>query len=400
MLDDDKLSNESIARFSRQLILPQIGVKGQQSLSKSRVLVIGAGGLGCPVSIYLVAAGIGKLGVVDYDSVELSNLHRQILHTESRVGISKSLSLVTACHQLNSAVDFVPYHMQLNSKNAIDIIKDYDIVVDASDNVATRYLVNDACVICQKPLVSGSALRFEGQLTVYNYEGGPCYRCLFPKPPPPETVTNCSDGGVIGVVPGIIGCLQALEVIKIASGIGSSFKQQFLMFDGLDGSFRKIKLRPRQKNCAVCCDESEPTLIDYEQFCGSRADDKEHRLNILSKDQRLSVEDYKQMLDSDVPHILIDVRQPVEIEICSLPMPTINIPMSEVKCPDRLKAKLGGLLDSSELAVVVVCHHGNDSQTAVQEILKTFQNDVEYVKDIRGGLHAWAQRIDSDFPKY
>lgn len=235
---------------------------------------------------------------------------------------------------------------------------------------------------------------------MYNYEGGPCYRCLFPKPPPPETVTNCSDGGVLGVVPGIIGCLQALEVIKIAAGIGSSFNQQFLIFDGLDGSFRKIKLRPRQNNCVACGEGAEPTLIDYEQFCGTRADDKERHLNILSNKQRLSVEEYKRMLDQDIPHVLVDVRQPVEVDICSLPTPAINIPISDVKCPAHLKAKLSECLDSSETGVVVVCHHGNDSQIAVKEISKTFQDNVAYVKDIQGGLQAWAKRIDPKFPKY
>ncbi|VDI12833.1 adenylyltransferase and sulfurtransferase [Mytilus galloprovincialis] len=190
----DNLSNEQIGRYSRQLILPEIGVKGQLSLSSKSVLIVGAGGLGCPSAVYLAAAGVGRIGIVDYDEVELNNLHRQILHTEKRVGTPKSSSVASSCTQ-------------------------YDVVLDATDNVATRYLLNDACILANKPLVSGSALRFEGQLTVYNYEGGPCYRCLYPKPPPPETVTNCSDGGVLGVIPGIIGCMQALEAIKICAGI-------------------------------------------------------------------------------------------------------------------------------------------------------------------------------------
>ncbi|KAJ8308480.1 hypothetical protein KUTeg_013354 [Tegillarca granosa] len=198
-----KLNNEEIARYSRQLILPEIGVKGQLSLSSKSALIVGA----------------GRLGIVDYDEVEINNLHRQILHTESRVGVTKAASVAESCQQLNSHVKFTPYHLQLDSSNALQIISQYDVVLDATDNVATRYLLNDACVIANKPLVSGSALRFEGQLTVYHHKGSPCYRCLYPKPPPPETVTNCSDGGVLGVIPGIIGCLQALEAIKIAAGI-------------------------------------------------------------------------------------------------------------------------------------------------------------------------------------
>ncbi|CAH1779798.1 unnamed protein product, partial [Owenia fusiformis] len=195
----EKLTNESIARHSRQLILPEIGVKGQLSLANTSALIVGCGGLGCPSGLYLTAAGIGRLGLVDYDEVELTNLHRQVLHTESSIGVTKSSSAALTCTRLNSKVECVPYHIVLNSENALDIIKQYDIVLDCTDNVATRYLLNDACVLAKKPLVSGSALRFEGQLTVYNYQGGPCYRCLYPKPPPPETVTNCSDGGVLGV---------------------------------------------------------------------------------------------------------------------------------------------------------------------------------------------------------
>ncbi|VDI69106.1 adenylyltransferase and sulfurtransferase [Mytilus galloprovincialis] len=220
----DNLSNEQIGRYSRQLILPEIGVKGQLSLSRTSVLIVGAGGLGCPSAVYLAAAGVGRIGIVDYDEVELNNLHRQILHTEKRVGTPKSSSVASSCTQLNSLVECIPYHLQLDSTNALRLIKQYDVVLDATDNVATRYLLNDACILANKPLVSGSALRFEGQLTIYNYEGGPCYRCLYPKPPPPETVTNCSDGGVLGVIPGIIGCMQALEAIKICAGIDRILK--------------------------------------------------------------------------------------------------------------------------------------------------------------------------------
>uniref|UniRef100_A0A0L8HNT4 Rhodanese domain-containing protein n=1 Tax=Octopus bimaculoides TaxID=37653 RepID=A0A0L8HNT4_OCTBM len=269
-------------------------------------------------------------------------------------------------------------------------------VKDASDNVATRYLVNDTCVIIGKPLVSGSALRFEGQLTVYNYDGGPCYRCLFPQPPLPETVTNCSDGGVLGVIPGIIGCLQALEVIKIACGLQSSLKQHLLLFDGMDCSFHKVKLRPSQKNCIACGDGSKPKLIDYEQFCGSQSNDKETHVSTLSNEHRISAAEYKTFLDQHLPHVLIDVRQPVELEICSLPKKAINIPMSDIRNAKKIKSLLSEDQDQGKL-IVVVCHHGNDSQIAVKKLQEVFTNLI--IKDIRGGISAWAQLVPN-FPQY
>ncbi|KAL5008149.1 hypothetical protein ScPMuIL_013730 [Solemya velum] len=402
-----KLSNNEIARYSRQLILPEIGVRGQLCLSQRSVLIVGAGGLGCPASIYLAAAGIGRLGVVDYDEVELSNLHRQILHTERRIGIPKSASVIGACQQLNSDVKFVPYHLQLNSENALNLIKHYDVVLDATDNVASRYLLNDACVLAGKPLVSGSALRFQGQLTVYNHKGGPCYRCLFPKPPPPETVTNCSDGGVLGVVPGIIGCLQALEAIKIAAGMDSSFSQRLLLFDGLDGTFRGVSIRKKSLGCLVCGDNPTITkLIDYEQFCGAGANDKDQALHILSENERIKPKEYKSMLDCGTPHVLVDVRLPVELEICHLPAPAINIPMDSL-CKETSKEKLlntAKVLESSGecVPIIVVCRQGNDSQVAVRKFKELMQDtDCHFVfKDLLGGLTSWAKQIDNTFPVY
>ncbi|XP_072554854.1 adenylyltransferase and sulfurtransferase MOCS3 isoform X2 [Paramormyrops kingsleyae] len=285
------LSNEEIMRYSRQLLLPELGVQGQLLLSRTSVLVVGCGGLGCPLAQYLAAAGIGRLGLLDYDEVELSNLHRQVLHGEDTQGKPKSLSAAQAVGRLNSAVHCVPYHLQLSPDNALRLIQQYDIVADCSDNVPTRYLVNDACVLSGKPLVSASALRMEGQLTVYNYRGGPCYRCLYPVPPPLETVTNCSDGGVLGVVPGIMGCFQALEVLKIASGQGSSLGQQLLMFEAQTSRLRSIRLRSRQTECVVCGDRPTVTeLQNYEEFCGSAATDKCRRLTLLSSEQRISVQ--------------------------------------------------------------------------------------------------------------
>ncbi|XP_076835331.1 adenylyltransferase and sulfurtransferase MOCS3 isoform X2 [Brachyhypopomus gauderio] len=410
-LKNTSLTNDDILRYSRQLLLPDLGVKGQMSLSNTSVLVVGCGGLGCPLAQYLAAAGIGRLGLLDCDEVELSNLHRQVLHTEQTRGLAKALSAAQALGRLNSKVQCVPYHLQLSSENALQLIGQYDIVADCSDNVPTRYLVNDACVLSGKPLVSASALRMEGQLTVYNHEGGPCYRCLHPLPPPPETVTNCSDGGVLGVVPGIMGCLQALEVLKIASGQRPSFRQHLLLFDGQDGRFRTIKLRARRAECAVCGDTPTVTqLQDYEAFCGSAATDKCRRLNLLSAGQRFSVQEYKAIVDGGSPHLLLDVRPKVEVDICHLST-SINIPLlriEERKADDvnLLKEKINEVKQQmntdSPVPVFVVCKLGNDSQRAVQILEKMCGSELENitVKDISGGLMAWVDKIDPSFPQY
>ncbi|XP_048830290.1 adenylyltransferase and sulfurtransferase MOCS3 [Brienomyrus brachyistius] len=403
------LSNEEIMRYSRQLLLPELGVQGQLLLSRTSVLVVGCGGLGCPLAQYLAAAGIGRLGLLDYDKVELSNLHRQVLHGEDTQGIPKSLSAAQAVTRLNSAVHCVPYHLQLSPDNALQLIQQYDIVADCSDNVATRYLVNDACVLSGKPLVSASALRMEGQLTVYNYNGGPCYRCLYPVPPPPETVTNCSDGGVLGVVPGIMGCFQALEVLKIASGQGSSLGQQLLMFEAQTSRLRSIRLRSRQTECVVCGDRPTVTkLQNYEKFCGSAATDKCRRLALLSREQRISVQEYKEIVDNGRPHLLLDVRPLVEVNICHLPF-SLNIPLASLedrRAEDmqKLKEKIADSKQQTETSVPVyiICKLGNDSQKAVQVLEQMSGVDIENVtvKDICGGLVAWAQKIDPSFPQY
>ncbi|XP_070835469.1 adenylyltransferase and sulfurtransferase MOCS3 isoform X2 [Chaetodon trifascialis] len=405
------LSNEDIMRYSRQLLLPELGVHGQLNLSKTSVLIVGCGGLGCPLAQYLAAAGIGRLGLLDYDEVELSNLHRQVLHGEENQGQAKALSAASAVKRLNSTVECIPYRLQLSPENALQLIRQYDIVADCSDNVPTRYLVNDACVLSGKPLVSASALRMEGQLTVYNYRGGPCYRCLYPVPPPPETVTNCSDGGVLGVVPGIMGCFQALEVLKIASGQGSSCGQQLVMFDAQDARFRSIKLRPKQAGCAVCGENpSISQLVDYEAFCGAAATDKCRKLNLLSRDQRITVQDYKSILDNAEPHLLLDVRPLVEVDICHLPF-SLNIPLSSLEERktehirllqeriDQLKQQMAG---DCRPPVYVICKMGNDSQKAVQVVERMSGSELGSitVKDICGGLMSWAKRIDPTFPQY
>ncbi|KAG7465758.1 hypothetical protein MATL_G00156950 [Megalops atlanticus] len=287
----------------------------------------------------------------------------------------------------------------------------YDIVADCSDNVPTRYLVNDACVLSGKPLVSASALRMEGQLTVYNYLGGPCYRCLYPVPPPAETVTNCSDGGVLGVVPGIMGCLQALEVLKIASGQGSSCGQQLLMLDAQEARFRLIRLRPRQAGCSVCGENPTVTsLQDYEKFCGSAATDKCRRLCLLSKEQRISIQEYKEIVDGGSPHLLLDVRPLVEVDICRLPF-SLTIPLAslEDRKPEHVRLLQNKITETKEqmkaeshVPVYVICKMGNDSQKAVQVLQQMSGSELECItaKDIRGGLMAWAQKIDPSFPQY
>uniref|UniRef100_A0A3Q3LLV8 Adenylyltransferase and sulfurtransferase MOCS3 n=1 Tax=Mastacembelus armatus TaxID=205130 RepID=A0A3Q3LLV8_9TELE len=407
------LSNEDIMRYSRQLLLPELGVQGQLNLSKTSVLIVGCGGLGCPLAQYLAAAGIGRLGLLDYDEVELSNLHRQVLHGEENQGQAKALSAACAVRRLNSTVECIPYHLQLSSENALQLIQQYPqpTSVTQTNNVPTRYLVNDACVLSGKPLVSASALRMEGQLVVYNYHGGPCYRCLYPTPPPPETVINCSDGGVLGVVPGIMGCFQALEILKIASGQGSSCGQQLVIFDAQSARFRSIKLRSKQAGCAVCGENPSVTkLVDYESFCGSTATDKCRKLNLLSRDQRITVQDYKAIIDNAEPHVLLDVRPLVEVDICHLPF-SLNIPLSSLEerklehvrlLQDRISQLKEQLAGDCRPPVYVICKLGNDSQKAVQVLEKMSGSEMDSitVKDICGGLMAWAKRIDPTFPQY
>ncbi|MCL4126304.1 UNVERIFIED_CONTAM: hypothetical protein GTU68_040266, partial [Idotea baltica] len=395
---DSPLDNDSIKRYSRQLILPEMGVAGQKRLRDSSVLIVGCGGLGCPAAIYLAAAGVGTLGLVDYDEVEISNLHRQILHTEGKVGMSKPHSIKQSVSSLNSKVKCKPHVLALSSQNIMEVVKEYDVVLDCTDNVATRYLLNDACIFSRKTLVSGSALRFDGQLTVYGVEDGPCYRCLFPNPPPPETVTNCSDGGVLGVVPGVIGCLQALEAMKIIIGMGEVCSKKLLLFDALSMSIRSVKLRGRQSSCELCGpNPSIKELIDYEMFCGGKATDKDTGLSLLNVNKRITVTKYKEMVDEGTPHILLDVRSPIEMEICKLPN-TLNIPLRELDTEEaRTKIRAASEQVGSS-RIVCICRKGNDSQKAVAILDPNFEDDL--ITDVAGGLTAWANKIDYNFPVY
>lgn len=392
-----KLSNDDIARYSRQLILPDFGVSGQLALKNSSVLIVGMGGLGCPAGQYLASAGCGHLGLVDYDEVERSNLHRQTLHTVARCGMSKAESARIALLDVNPNCQITCYTRLLNRFNALHILESYDVVLDCTDNVATRYLLNDACVMLHKPLVSGSALKFDGQLTVYNYGAqGPCYRCIYPVPPPPEAVTNCGDGGVLGAVTGIIGSMQALEAIKIIVGIGDILAGRLLIFDGFSCQFRNIRIRSKRGNCHVCSSQPLITdLIDYELFCGMHANDKENPLQLLDPEQRLSVVDYTTSVQSH-KHLLFDVRQPAEFEICQLPA-SINVPLAQI-LDDSYLEQFAQQLETEELPVVVVCRRGNDSQIAVQHLHNRFPELS--IRDLKGGLHAWTANIDQDFPIY
>ncbi|CAG8494937.1 19362_t:CDS:10 [Dentiscutata erythropus] len=389
--NNNKLSLEEYLRYGRQLILPGFGISGQLKLKNKAILIVGAGGLGAPAAIYLAAAG------VDYDSVESSNLQRQIIHNESRTGVSKAQSAKMTIQGLNSLCECVAYDLLLDSSNALDIIKKYDIVVDATDNAATRYLLNDACVLTGKPLVSGSALRMDGQLAVYNYRGGPCYRCIFPKPPPPENVVNCDDGGVLGVVTGVIGCLQALQAIRIAADMDDDgISQSLLIFSANSNPlFRSVKLRSKKSNCVICSDHPTiTTLQDYVQFCGSGALDKSPSVKLLGDDERIDPKSYCALRAKGIPHVLVDVREPVQFDICNL-SGSLNIPLNEL--PKKVDLIQQSLPSSVAPGVIVITLLGNDSQLAVEILKKTLRGEI---KDVVGGLYLWAKDIDHEFPIY
>ncbi|KFD55403.1 hypothetical protein M514_03743 [Trichuris suis] len=389
-------SADELKRYGRQLILPELGVVGQTALKNFRVLIVGAGGLGCPCAIYLAAAGIGKIGIIDGDVIEESNLHRQILHTEDRIGKSKADSIRVAVEALNSNVSCQVYGEKLTSDNALNIVSSYDVVCDCSDNAPTRYLLNDVCVIAKKVLISGSALRWEGQLTTYSAGKGPCYRCLYPKPPPPELVTSCAQGGVLGT--GTIGTLQANEVIKVAAGLESSYVGRLLVFDGLDGSFRTVKLRPRDLHCAVCGDS--PTIrspLNYEKFCGSPLCDSVRSLNYLNSEDRISVQQLKDVLYSD-DVLVIDCRPSHQWDIGHFSR-AINIPLETIESsePDALRQ----LLNGHPRNAFVICHRGNQSQVAVACLRSKLGHSTEWrFKDVVGGVDAWSKEIDNSFPEF
>ncbi|XP_011494060.1 PREDICTED: adenylyltransferase and sulfurtransferase MOCS3 isoform X1 [Ceratosolen solmsi marchali] len=389
ILQGHGLNNGEIARYSRQILLPEIGVKGQLKLKNSSVLVVGVGGLGCPSALYLAGSGVGHIGIVDYDDIEITNLQRQLLFSSLDIGKSKVIAAKEILERLNDNIKITPYKLQIQSSNALEIIQHYDVILDATDNVATRYLLNDACVISGKPLISGSALQFEGQLTVYNY-AGPCYRCIFPKPPPPEAVNNCSDSGVLGAVVGTIGVMQALQTIKVILKLPGILSGRLLIFDGMDMTFKNLKLRSKNQDCEVCGrNPTIQTLIDYEEFCGSKANDKHQNLKILTANERISVNEYNELSHTPLkPFILIDIRSNQEYEMCHLKN-SINIPFSTLSskgCLDALKKEIN--------------KNETDISNAVRALKNYFTNSDIQVKDIIGGLHAWSHDIDPEFPIY
>lgn len=392
------LSSEAIARFSRQLLLPGFEAIGQKALSEASAAIIGAGGLGCPVGMYLAAAGIGRIGIVDFDTVESSNLHRQILHTEESVGTSKAISAVNRLMSLNSSCKYDAINVLLTSKNAMEILNPYDVLIDTSDNMATRYLLNDVAVLLNKPLVSGCALRWEGQLTVYHYPEDlqcPCYRCIFPIPPDPSMVINCNDGGILGPVVGVIGSMQALEVIRVILG-KPNFVGKMLLFDADNGRFQTIQLRKRQINCEACGNIPKiPPLLDYAKFCQSNAIDKAiSQPSILDSSYRLEPQEYANMIKNGTDHILIDVRDKNQFCICSLPN-AHNIPLNELT-PDHVN----NLCENESIPVIIMCRRGNASQKAVLKLKGYPSMNERYIKDIKGGMEEWKKQVDSNFPIY
>ena len=382
------LNPDQINRYSRHLLLPEVGMEGQEKICNSKVLCIGTGGLGSPVSLYLAAAGVGKLGLIDFDVVDKSNLQRQIAHGESTVGKLKVDSAKNRIADLNSDVEVVTYNERLTAENAMRIFADWDIIVDGTDNFPTRYLANDACVLLKKPYIYGCILRFEGQVSVFDSRTGPCYRCLYPEPPPPGMVPSCAEGGVLGVLCGIIGGLQTNETIKLILDQGESLNGRLVIFDALGLKFREMKLR-KDKNCPICGDN--PTikeLIDYEQFCGILPPQEDP----ADRDLEIEPVAVKQMLDDGKNFTLVDVRGQGEYEICRIDGSTL-IPLDVIE--ERKIEKLNGLKKSDE--IVLHCKAGVRSLKAAKALIDI---GFENVKSMRGGIEEWAEAIEPSMPRY
>jgi len=378
---------EDLLRYARHFVLPQVGPEGQRALAEARVLLVGAGGLGSPVALYLAAAGVGTLGVVDSDLVDLSNLHRQVLHGISHLGRPKVESASERLWELNPNVEVVPHPVRLTSHNALDILADYDLAVDGSDNFPTRYLVNDACVLSGKPYVYGAVDRWEGQVSVFGIPGGPCYRCLFREPPPPGLVPTCAEAGVLGVLPGIIGSLQAAETLKQILGVGTPLAGRLLIFDALELSFREVQLDSNPA-CPVCGEE--PTikeLVDYDLFCGVEPD---HPFSVPSPVPQITPLQLKARLSAEPATILLDVREPYEWEIGNLAHEgAVLIPY------DQVRGRLDELL--REAPVVVYCHVGVRSALVVREMMTRGFHDVS---NLKGGYLAWVDEVDPALTRY
>ena len=378
------LSNEEVLRYSRHLIMPEVGMEGQQKLKAARVLCIGTGGLGSPLALYLAAAGVGTLGLVDFDVVDFTNLQRQVIHFTSDVGKPKLESAKQKIAAINPFVNVKAFNTRLTSENALELFADFAIIVDGTDNFPTRFLVNDACVFTGKPNIYGSIFRFEGQASVFAAKDGPCYRCLYPEPPPPGLVPSCAEGGVLGILPGLVGLIQATETIKLILGTGDPLIGRLLLVDALGMKFRELKLR-KNPDCVVCGTNPTVTkLIDYEEFCGLRGQEKPVNQSGVPE---ISVEELKRRLDAKEDFVLVDVREPHEYKICNLNGNLI--PLGEI--PRRVNE-----LDPAK-EIVIHCHHGGRSARAVAFLR---QAGFAKVSNLAGGIHAWADRIDPRMPKY
>src|SRR6201981_2788853 len=378
-----ELTTDDLSRYSRHLILPEVGMEGQRKLKAARVLCVGTGGLGSPLAFYLAAAGIGTLGLVDFDVVDASNLQRQIIHSTKDIGRKKLDSAAEKLTALNPALNVVKHETMLSSANALEILKDYDIVADGTDNFPTRYLVNDACVLLGKPNAYGSIFRFEGQASVFATEEGPCYRCLYPEPPPPGLVPSCAEGGVLGILPGLVGVMQATEVIKLILGQGEPLIGRLLLIDALGMKFRELKLR-KNPDCPACGTHPTVTkLIDYNEFCGIRGEEKPVETGI----PEMQVEELKRRLDAGDDLYVLDVREPHEYQICNIGGHLI--PLGDL--PKRVSE-----LDSSR-EIVAHCRSGVRSGKAVAFLQ---QAGFKKVHNLAGGILAWADRVDPKVPKY
>ncbi|MGB8524731.1 MAG: molybdopterin-synthase adenylyltransferase MoeB [Candidatus Acidiferrales bacterium] len=379
------LSKEEIMRYSRHLIMPEVGMDGQLKLKQAKVLCIGTGGLGAPLGLYLAAAGVGRIGLVDFDTVDLTNLQRQILFDTKDIGRTKIEAATNRLRDLNPDIQIDTFETRLTSENALDILKDYDIVVDGTDNFPTRYLVNDACVILGKPNVYGSIFRFEGQITIFAYPGGPCYRCLYPEPPPPGLVPSCAEGGVLGVLPGIVGAIQAAETLKLIIGKSESLVGRLLLFDALAMRFRELKLR-KNPECPVCGEHPTITkLIDYEEFCGIRGEEAASPAQATVPE--ISPRELKARLDRGDDLFVLDVREPHEYQICNLG--GLLIPLGDL-------SRRVNELDSSR-EIVAHCRSGKRSAEAV-EFLRSA--GFRKVLNLKGGILAWSDEVDASVPKY
>ena len=380
-----ELNNDEVARYSRHLIMPEVGMDGQLKLKSASVLCIGAGGLGSPVAMYLAAAGVGRIGIVDFDVVDYSNLQRQVIHGTPDVGRPKIDSARDRLNAINPEVTVETHDVALSSENALELLANYDVIVDGTDNFPTRYLVNDACVILGKPNVYGSIFRFEGQASVFATKDGPCYRCLYPEPPPPGLVPSCAEGGVLGILPGVVGTIQATEAVKLIIGVGEPLVNRFMIYDALRMKFRELKLR-KDPECPVCGETPTVTeLIDYEQFCGITGTVTD---DVLLEGLDTTVKDLKTRIDGKDEVLVLDVREPQEFQICRIPGSTL-IPLNDL--PQRL-AELEGYKD-----MVVHCKSGVRSAKAVKLLHEAgFSN----ARNLRGGILAWIDEIDPSLPKY